>query len=98
MTPKGRLPASPKSLIHLVEIIPPGSTWSVIGIGIGRLSMITMGIMMGGPVRDGLENNIYYARGILAESNARLVERIVRLAHEFGREWATPVEARQILT
>jgi 3-keto-5-aminohexanoate cleavage enzyme len=93
----GGMPATPKSLIHLVELIPPGSTWSVIGIGAGQLPMTTMGILMGGHVRDGLEDNIYYSRGVLAESNARLVERIVRLAGEFGREAATPAEARRIL-
>jgi 3-keto-5-aminohexanoate cleavage enzyme len=59
--------------------------------------MITMGFMMGGHVRDGLEDNIYYSKGVLAESSARLVERIVRLAGEFGREVAAPAEAWGIL-
>ena len=53
---------------------------------------------MGGHVRVGLEDNLYYKKGELAESNAQLVARIVRLAKELGREVATPDEAREILT
>ncbi len=52
---------------------------------------------MGGHVRVGFEDNVYYAKGVLAESNAQLVERIVRLAREIGREVATPDEARALL-
>ena len=52
---------------------------------------------MGGHVRVGLEDNIFYKKGELAKSNAQLVERVVRLAKEFGREIATPDEARAIL-
>jgi 3-keto-5-aminohexanoate cleavage enzyme len=93
----GGMPATPKSLLHLSEIIPQGSTWSVIGIGTGQLPMTMMAMVMGGHVRVGLEDNIYYSKGILAESNAQLVERVVRIAKEFGREVATPQESRKIL-
>jgi 3-keto-5-aminohexanoate cleavage enzyme len=92
------MPATPKSLLHLSEIIPQGSTWSVIGIGPGQLPMAMMGMIMGGHVRVGLEDNIYYSRGVLAKSNAELVERIVRIAGEFGREVANPGEARKIIS
>jgi len=54
-------------------------------------------MIMGGNVRVGLEDNIYYKKGELAKSNAQLVERVVRLAREIGREVATPEEARKIL-
>jgi 3-keto-5-aminohexanoate cleavage enzyme len=54
-------------------------------------------VMMGGHVRVGLEDNIYYKKGELA-TNERLVERIVRLSKELGREVATPDEARKILS
>ena len=91
------MPATPKSLLHLSEIIPQGSTWSVIGIGPGQLPMAMMGMIMGGHVRVGLEDNIYYSRGRLAKSNAELVERVVRIAKEFGREVAKPQESRKIL-
>lgn len=83
----GGMAATPKSLLHLVEIIPSGSTWSVIAI-----------TAMGGHARVGLEDNIYYSKGVLAKSNAQLVERIVRIAREYGREIATPSEARRILS
>ena len=95
-TPNG-MPATPKSLIHLTEVIPQDSTWSVIGIGPGQLPMAVMGMAMGGHVRVGLEDNIYYSRGILAKTNAELVVRVVRIAGEYGREIATPSESRKIL-
>jgi 3-keto-5-aminohexanoate cleavage enzyme len=52
---------------------------------------------MGGNVRVGFEDNIYYRKGELASSNAQLVARIVRVAKELGREIASPDEARDIL-
>jgi len=93
----GGMPATAKSLLHLSEIIPEGSTWSVIGIGLGQLPMAVMAMAMGGHVRVGLEDNIYYSKGVLTKSNAELVERIVRMAKEFGREIATPSNVRKIL-
>jgi 3-keto-5-aminohexanoate cleavage enzyme len=53
---------------------------------------------MGGHVRVGLEDNIYYSKGVLAKNNAQLVERVVRIAREFGRDIATPQESRKILS
>ena len=94
---RGGMPATPKSLLYLTEIIPPESTWSVIGAGPGQLPMAVLGMVMGGHVRVGLEDNIYYAKGVLAKNNAELVERVVRISREFGREIATPSEARKIL-
>jgi 3-keto-5-aminohexanoate cleavage enzyme len=95
-TPNG-MPATLKSLLYLSEIIPQGSTWSVIGIGTGQLPMAMVAMTMGGHVRVGLEDNIYYSKGVLARSNAQLVERVVRIAKEFEREIATPQETRKIL-
>jgi 3-keto-5-aminohexanoate cleavage enzyme len=95
-TPWGS-PATPKSFLHMHEYIPRNSTWSIIGIGKGHLPMSMMGLIMGGHIRVGMEDNIYYRRGVLAESNAQFVERIVRIAREYGREVATPGEARQML-
>jgi 3-keto-5-aminohexanoate cleavage enzyme len=95
---QGGMPATAKSLLHLTEVIPQGSTWSVIGIGGGQLPMAMIGMASGGHVRVGLEDNIYYSKGVLAKSNGELVERVVRIAKEFGREVATPSEARKILT
>jgi 3-keto-5-aminohexanoate cleavage enzyme len=56
-----------------------------------------MSMLLGGMVRVGLEDNIYYSRGVLAKSNAQLVERAVRIARELGVDIASPDEARDIL-
>ena len=93
----GGSPATVKSLLHFFEMIPEGSTWSVIGVGASQLSLATVAMVMGGHVRVGLEDNIYYAKGVLAKSNSELVERVIRIARELGREIATPAEARKVL-
>jgi 3-keto-5-aminohexanoate cleavage enzyme len=93
----GGMPATAKSLLHLLEIMPQDSTWSVIGIGPGQLPMAMIAMAMEGHVRVGLEDNIYYSKGVLAKSNTQLVERVVRIANEFGREVASPQESRKIL-
>jgi 3-keto-5-aminohexanoate cleavage enzyme len=95
-TPWG-VPGTPRSLLHLHSLIPSEATWSIVGIGKCHLPMSMMALIMGGHIRVGMEDNIYYSRGVLAESNALFVERIVRLAREYGREVATPEEARNIL-
>lgn len=93
----GAITGEIRDLLYLAESIPKESTWTVAGIGRYELPLATMAIMMGGHVRVGFEDNIYYKKGELAKSNAQLVERIVRLAKELGREIATPDEARKIL-
>ncbi len=93
---KGAIPASVENLVHMRNTIPGDATWTVAGIGRAQLPMTTHAILMGGHVRVGLEDNIYYRRGELA-TNAQLVERVVQLARIVGREVATPDEARQIL-
>jgi len=95
-TPWG-IPATPKSLIHLLDYLPDRSTWSVIGIGKAHLPICMMGLILDGHIRVGMEDNIYYRKGELAKTNAQLVERIVRIAKEYGREVATTQEARKIL-
>ncbi|MFH1032051.1 MAG: 3-keto-5-aminohexanoate cleavage protein [Chloroflexota bacterium] len=72
--------------------------WSVIGAGYpAEFNVATLGMMMGGHVRVGFEDNIFIERGVLAKSNAELVAKVVRIAKELGREIATPDEARKIL-
>jgi 3-keto-5-aminohexanoate cleavage enzyme len=92
----GGIGPSVRNLLHMVESIPAGCTWSVAGIGRAQLPLATAAILLGGHVRVGLEDNIYYAKGLLA-TNEALVQRVVRLANELGRPVATPDEARQIL-
>jgi len=93
----GGIPGRVRDLVYLVESLPAGATWQVAGIGRHELPLATCAIIMGGHVRVGFEDNVYYAKGRLAKSNAELVERIVRLARELGREVASPDEARRIL-
>jgi 3-keto-5-aminohexanoate cleavage enzyme len=93
---KGAMPAGIENLVHLKNCIPRDATWTVAGIGAAQLVMGIHAILMGGHVRVGLEDNIYYRKGDLA-TNERLIERIVKLAGEVGREVATPDEARKIL-
>jgi uncharacterized protein (DUF849 family) len=72
--------------------------WSVIGAGYpAEFNLATLGIMMGGHARVGFEDNIFIEKGVLAKSNAELVEKVIRIARELGREIATPDEARKIL-
>jgi 3-keto-5-aminohexanoate cleavage enzyme len=92
----GGLDASVDHLVALVREIPAGCTWSVAGIGRMQLPMATVATAMGGHVRVGLEDNIYYTKGRLA-TNEELVARVVRIAGELGRPVATPAQAREIL-
>lgn len=93
----GGIPAEPQHLTHMLAALPPDAAWSVCALGRGQLPMNVMGILFGGHVRTGLEDNVYYAYKVLAKSNAQLVERLVRLSRELGREVASPGEARRIL-
>lgn len=92
----GGLAGTVRNLVYLVESLPLGSTWSVAGVGRSQLPLAMAALAMGGHVRVGLEDNIYYRKGELAD-NRRLVERVVRLAGELERPVATPAEARKIL-
>jgi 3-keto-5-aminohexanoate cleavage enzyme len=93
----GAIPGEPRDLMYLVSSIPAGCTWTVAGIGRYELPLAVMAIVMGGHVRVGFEDNIYYSKGVVAHSNAQLVERIARISKECGREVANPKEARKIL-
>jgi 3-keto-5-aminohexanoate cleavage enzyme len=94
---QGALPATPKNLLFLSETVPPGSLWCVAGHGGHDLQMSALAMAMGGHARAGFEDNPYYRPGELATSNAQLIERLVRIARELGREVATPDEARGLL-
>ena len=93
----GGAPATPENLIHMVNQLPEGSTWQVVAIGRYHVPTTMMAMAMGGNVRTGLEDTVYYKRGELVKSNAQLVERMTRLAHEVGRELATVEEAKATL-
>ncbi|MDH6353932.1 3-keto-5-aminohexanoate cleavage enzyme [Dysgonomonas sp. PH5-45] len=77
--------------------LPADATYCVTGVGRYAFTLAMLAIIDGGHVRVGFEDNIYLSRGVLAKSNGEMVEKVVRLAKEFGREIATPAEARQML-
>lgn len=92
----GGMEATVKNLQYLHDMLPEGATWSAFGIGKDHLPIMYATLALGGHIRVGLEDNVYYSKGELA-SNLNLVERSVRIIKEFGKEPATPDEARQIL-
>jgi len=92
----GGLEATVQNLADLVDDLPDGCTWSVAGIGRQQLAMAMAAIAMGGHVRVGLEDNLYYSRGRLAR-NEELVARVARIAAEAGRPVASPDQARKLL-
>lgn len=87
----------PRNLLNAISNLPDGALFNTLAFGRHQLPFTTMGIILGGHVRVGLEDNVYYRKGELATSNAQLVQRVVRLANELGREVATPDRARAIL-
>jgi len=97
----GGIPATLESLLLMRDIVAKffgrDSSWMATAIGKYETSICAHAILLGGDVRVGFEDNIYYSRGVKAESNAQLVERMVRIANEVGREVATAEEAREIL-
>jgi 3-keto-5-aminohexanoate cleavage enzyme len=93
---QGALPYTPRILQLMVDHLPQGAIFNVSAIGSAQLPATTQALLLGGHVRVGLEDNLYYAKGDLA-TNARLLERMVRIARELGFEPATPAEARNIM-
>lgn len=93
----GACTGNPEDLMYMLSCIPEGSTWTVAGIGRHETPLALMAIALGGNVRVGFEDNVYYHKGQLAESNAQLVARVARISKDAGREVATPEEARKIL-
>ena len=94
----GTLSATPANLARMVGALPNGTTWAAAGIGRFQFPMNALAIAMGGHVRVGLEDNIWYdnERTRLA-TNAELITRLVRIAQACGREIATPDEARTMI-
>jgi len=88
----------PDVLEFLVRKLPQGAFWTAMGIGgKANLDCIYGAIAMGGNIRVGFEDNVYYSRGRLATSNAEMVERAARIAKDCGRELARPDDVREML-
>ena len=93
-----QMSATVRDLVFCVDSLPPGCTWTGCAIGKDEFKIAAASIAMGVHVRVGFEDNLYIEKGVLAKSNGELVEKVVRIAKELGREIATPDEAREILS
>jgi uncharacterized protein (DUF849 family) len=89
--------ASPATLEYAKQLLPRDSTWYAFGIGAMQMPFVALSTISGGHARVGLEDNVYLSKGILAKTNAELVEKAVRIIRDMGNEPATPIEARTIL-
>jgi len=94
----GTLSATPHNLVAMVRALPEGTVWSATGIGRFQFYVNSMAITMGGHVRVGLEDSLYYDQEKnQPATNAGLIERLVKLSRAAGREIASPDEARMII-
>jgi uncharacterized protein (DUF849 family) len=71
--------------------------WSILGAGAAQMQLASLGVMMGGNVRVGLEDSLFIERGKLASSNAEQVAKVRRLVEELGYDVATPDDVREML-
>jgi 3-keto-5-aminohexanoate cleavage enzyme len=97
MGTKWGIEGSPENLLFMQRKLPSNAIWSVLGVGKVQLSMITMGVLLGGHIRVGFEDNIYLKKGVLAKSNAQMVKMAVNLVNHLQCKVATTDEARDIL-
>lgn len=97
----GGSPAEPHILLHMVEEVTrhwnDNFTWSALGVGHGHLAIVNTAIALGGHIRVGMEDNIFYSKGKLATSNVEFVERTKRMLTDSNLAYASPDEARDIL-
>lgn len=93
----GGLSGDPRNLQFMVDSIDPEDSWGVAGVGRFQLPLAVMATVMGGFVRVGFEDNVFYHKGQLAKSNAELVARVARICREVNRPIATPDEAKKLL-
>jgi 3-keto-5-aminohexanoate cleavage enzyme len=93
----GGMAGTPEAVLYMTRSLPQGATWTATGIGRAHLPVTLTALALGGNVRTGFEDTIYYERGRLAASNEELIARVARLAKEVGREVATPEQAREIV-
>ncbi len=94
---RGGMPGDPALLPPLVSMLPQGAVWQAIGIGRAQLPLSFAALALGGNLRVGFEDNVYFRKGELAQSNAQFVTRAVDLVQAAGREVADPDYVRQRL-
>ncbi len=96
----GGMSGKPRNVMYLIDHLKeelPNASWGVAGIGRWHIPVSMVAMITGGHVRVGFEDNIYYHKNLIAESNAQLVARIARIAEEMGRPVADLEQARKIL-
>jgi uncharacterized protein (DUF849 family) len=91
------MPADPATLVHVSQQIPKDVLWATFGISRMQFPFVAQAVLLGGHVRVGLEDNLWLEKGVLASSNAALVERAVSIIRLLGQEVASPAEARRML-
>lgn len=89
--------ATPDAMRYMRSLLPGDAQWAAFGIGRWEFPMLAQAYLLGGHVRVGLEDNIYLEKGVLAPSNAALVDKAVRILRLLGGEVATPTQARDML-
>jgi len=94
---EGGMAASPKNALHFSECLPQNSTWSVFGVARDQFPMVAMGVLLGGHVRVGFEDNLYLKKGVKAKSNAELVAHAVQIIRDLHRAPASVAETRELL-
>ena len=94
---KNGFPASPETLLYARSLLPADAEWAAMGTGRMEFPIVAQACLLGGHVRVGLEDNLYLSRGVLAPSNAALVERAVTIVELLGGSVASAPEARAIL-
>jgi uncharacterized protein (DUF849 family) len=87
----------PETVLYARDLLPRDAAFTAIGVGRAAFPTIALSYLAGGHVRVGLEDGVYLARGVLAPSNAALVEKARRIVGDLGGQIATPAEAREIL-
>jgi 3-keto-5-aminohexanoate cleavage enzyme len=93
----GGVPPTARNLAAMVDNVPAGSHWGLIGISRKQWTLLAAALALGGSVRVGLEDNFYLPDGEMARSNGDLVERAARMARDAGRRVATVEETRAML-
>ena len=89
---------TPETLVYARSLLPEDAIWAAMGIGAMEFPIVAQACLLGGHVRVGLEDNLYLSKGVLAPSNAALVERAARIVELIGKSVATTDEARAILS
>jgi 3-keto-5-aminohexanoate cleavage enzyme len=93
----GGVPPTPRNLAAMVDNIPAGSHWGVIGISREQWLLVATALTLGGSIRVGLEDNFYLPGGEMARSNGDLIAKARQMVEDVGRRPATVEEARQLL-